>query len=98
MQQLAQNTGFPSIRLRPGTSSDGCAIAQEVPTVRATPARKHRMIERDLCALNEAEGRLVPAAARPSGVIWRVHPAPVNPDVTGAAIAPGSSVLLGARS
>jgi len=52
--------------------------AQELPArwrPRATLARPAESYDATFASLNPDEGVLIPAASRPAGVVWRLHPA-----------------------
>lgn len=110
MFEILQNTLFRARRAAQSAESRApgaiASSAQEMPTDR-TAARAQRAVlarlapaarsgnRTDFASLNAHEGRLVPLALRPAGVLWRVHPAPAaDPTPAGAAVALG---LTGAR-
>ena len=102
MQQVAYNTMVAALRLVCSEAEPSAAHAQEVPGARdrragfarSAPAAD-RGLELQFRALNDFEGRLVPAAERPAGVLWRLHGAATTTDsssmtvtgATGAALA-----------
>ena len=60
--------------------------AQELPArwrPRATLARASEAYDAVFAGLNPDEGVLIPAASRPAGIVWRLHPAstPAGPAV-----------------
>jgi len=106
MFEILQNTLFRARRAaqNPATGGSGTAAssAQEMPTYRPA-ARPHSAViarlaptarsgnRADFASLNAHEGRLVPIQLRPSGVLWRIHPAPAaEPAIAGAAVALGN--------
>ena len=107
MFEILQNTLFRARRAAqtPATGSSGTAAqpAQEMPTDRPSAQTPRAVLARlapaarsgnraDFALLNAHEGRLVPVGLRPTGVLWRIHPAPaVDPARAGAAVALGQS-------
>lgn len=55
--------------------------AQEVPTAgrrRAAIARSRRELDDRFAALNPDDGVVIPPSQRPTGLMWRLHPAPTG--------------------
>lgn len=72
----------------------GRGHAQELPggrCRRASVARRASGFDAALAGLNDHEGELVPAGARPDGVLWRLHPGTAR---IGAAVAQDASGAL----
>ena len=106
MFEILQNTLFRARRATqtPATRASGTAAssAQELPTYRPAAPSHSAVLARlapaarsgnraDFASLNAHEGRLVPIQLRPSGVLWRIHPAPAAElAIAGAAVALGN--------
>lgn len=106
MQQVAYNTVVSALRLVHGETEALVAHAQEMPH---TPGRRagfarpagaaHSGLDRHFRALNDFEGRLVPTAERPAGVLWRLHGAATTADAAAATTtrATGAALALSCR-
>ena len=107
MFEILQNTLFRARRAArtpaTGTSGTAASSAQELPTYRPAAGPRSAVLARlapaarsgaraDFASLNAHEGHLVPIQLRPSGVLWRIHPAPAAEAASaGAAVALGNS-------
>lgn len=114
MFEILQNTLFRARRAAQtsasGASGTAAPSAQEMPTSRPAAHPQSAVLARlapaartalraDFASLNAHEGRLVPIQLRPSGVLWRIHPAPASEPsaVPATAATAGAAVALGFR-
>jgi len=94
MRETTENHAILPFRAHSKAPGASRGHAQELPDHgcrRAGVARLASGFDAALAGLNDHEGRLVPAGARPVGVLWRLHPATAR---VGAAVAQDASGAL----